>query len=161
MKPANKTTDNNTSVNTHFSKVKLNTVTELLGLNIVNEVKQQLKKPLRYNNLTMNQWLVLKALYLKRANNPSEIAHSINIETASVSRSCEVLAQRNLIEREHQMDDRRMVRLYLTPEGIKVAKHINACYAEVFNGFEQRLSKEDLELWSKVEQCIAAHVNTR
>lgn len=159
INPLEISADNKKSAIDTPSNVEVYVATALLGQNITNEVKQQLKAPLLHVNITMNEWLVLKHIFLKRADIPSDIAKSMNVDAASISRSCDGLQARGLVEREHQVNDRRVVRLYLTKKGQEKAEYIYTCYAEIFNNFESRLSQADLALWKIIEQCIATHLN--
>lgn len=136
----------------------INLITVLLGRSIVNEAKRQLKKPLQRANLTMNQWLVLKILFLKRANTPTKVANILNFDTAAITRHTDILELHGLIERERKTGDRRVIYLQLTSKGIRTAEKIRALYAGIFNNFENRLSHDELNMWIAIEQYIASHV---
>jgi len=66
----------------------------LLGLSIVNRAKLNLKTPLIAAKLTMNQWLVLKILYLRRADTPSGVAKTIDADPTTISRHLDSLENR-------------------------------------------------------------------
>jgi len=131
----------------------------LLGMNIFNETKKQLKSPLHKENLTMNQWVALKILFLKRANTASRIANIMNTDGASITRNLDELEYRGLIERDRQLDDRRVIHIILTTKGLQTAEKLLATYAVLLNNFENRLTHNERVLWKKVERCIATHIS--
>ena len=141
------------------SRLDVYVTAALLGRSIVNEVKQQLKMPLRRANLTMNQWLALKLLFLNRANTASKIATMMNVDSPSITRSLDILELRGHIERVHQTKDRRVVLLQLTPKGLRITQQMYASYAGILEHLDQRLTQDELTLWGKVEECIAAHIS--
>ncbi len=131
----------------------------LLGMNIFNETKKQLKNPLHKENLTMNQWVVLKILFLKRANTASRIANIMNTDGASITRNLDELENRGLIERDRQTNDRRVIHLKITDKGLQTAEKLLATYAQLLNNFENRLTHNERVMWRKVERCIATHIS--
>lgn len=141
--------------------VDINFITVLLGISIVNEAKRQLKKPLQRANLTMNQWLVLKILFLKRANTPTKVANILNFDTAAITRHADILELRGLIERERKTGDRRVIYLQLTSKGIHTAEKIRTLYAGIFSNFEFRLMHDELKMWITIKKCIASHVRKK
>ncbi len=141
-----------------LSYIDINVATMLLGMNIVNETKQQLKIPLRRANLSFNQWLVLIILYLKRADTPTKLANILNADAAAITRHVDILVLRRLIERKRQTSDRRVIHLRLTSKGIHIAEKMYASYGGVFKNFENRLTQDELVMWKKIERCIAIHM---
>lgn len=131
----------------------------LLGMNIFNETKKQLKNPLQKQHLTMNQWVVLKILFLKRANTASRVANIMNTDGASITRNLDELEIRGFIERDRQTNDRRVIHLKLTIKGLQVAEKIFSSYAGLFNNFENRLTQNERVMWRKIERCIATHIS--
>lgn len=141
------------------SNSDINMTAALLGMNIFNETKKQLKSPLYKENLTMNQWVVLKILFLKRANTASRIANIMNTDGASITRNLDELENRGLIERDRQMDDRRVIHLNITNKGLQTAEKLLAAYAQLLNNIENRLTHNERIMWRKVERCIATHIS--
>jgi DNA-binding MarR family transcriptional regulator len=101
------------------SCLNINAASVLLGLSLVNKAKLHLKTPLKEAKLTMNQWLILKIIYLRRADNPSTVAKTIDADP----------------ERKHGEDDRRKIELNITPKGTAVAKNIYKSYSGILQNF--------------------------
>lgn len=140
--------------------IDFNATTVLLGLSIVNKAKQELKGPLSAAKLTMNQWLVLKILYLKRAMTPTNVAKTIDADPTTISRHLDSLETRGLIERKHDIEDRRVIQLQITPEGILVAKQIYKRYSGILQNLESRLTGDQLHIWKKVSEYVGDHMTT-
>ncbi len=142
------------------SCLDFNATTVLLGLSIVNKAKQQLKKPLSAANLTMNQWLVLKILYLNHAVTPTKVAKTIDADPTTISRHLDSLETRGLIERKHDIDGRRVIQLLITPEGSLIAKQIYKCYSGILQSLETCLTGNQLLIWKKVEEYVGDHMTS-
>ncbi len=130
----------------------------LLSMSVVNEAKQRLKKPLQQSSLTMNQWLVLKVLYLKRANTPTSVANSINADATTITRHLDSLETSELVQRSHKKTDRRVIEINLTNKGEAVAKRLYSSYEGILKGFKENLVQDEHSMWKKVEQCISKHM---
>ncbi|MFK7814948.1 MAG: MarR family winged helix-turn-helix transcriptional regulator [Gammaproteobacteria bacterium] len=136
------------------SCIDINATTVLLGLSIVNKAKQQLKQPLSAANLTMNQWLVLKILYLNHAVTPTNVAKTIDADPTTISRHLDSLETRGLIERKNDIDDRRVIQLQITEEGNQIAKQIYKRYSGILESLEASLTGNQLLIWKKVSELL-------
>ncbi len=138
--------------------LNFNATTVLLGLSIVNKAKQQLKKPLSAAKLTMNQWLVLKILYLDHAATPTNVAKAIDADPTTISRHLDSLELRGLIERKNDVDDRRVIQLQITEEGNLIAKQIYQRYSGILQGLEASLTGNQLLIWKKFTGLVGEHM---
>ena len=127
---------------------------ELLGMSIACEITQQLNKPLARAHLSMSQWSIMKLLYIKRADTPSCIASTMNVNAAKIYREVDPLVHRMLVEREHDKEDRRVIHLHLTSKGIYKAESIFTVYSELFNNLNNRLTQDERTMWKNIEQFI-------
>ncbi len=149
-------TDMNKINKASFS-LDFNATAVLLGLSIVNKAKQQLKEPLSTVKLTMNQWLVLKILYLKRAETPTGVAKSIDADPTTISRHLDSLEARGLIERKHDQKDRRVTQLQLTQEGVRVAQQVYKRYTGILQNLDSYLNENQQIAWKKLENFAQTH----
>ncbi len=140
------------------SCLKFNATTVLLGLSIVNKAKQQLKQPLSTAKLTMNQWLVLKILYLNHAVTPTKVAKTIDADPTTISRHLDSLETRGLIERKHDSGDRRVIQLQITLKGEQIAEQIYQRYSGILKSLESDLSGNQLRIWQKVSELASDHI---
>lgn len=131
-----------------------NAASVLLGLSIVNKVKLRLKKPLNEVNLTMNQWVVLKMLYLKCASTPGNLAKTIEADPTTISRHLDSLENKGLISRENDTEDRRVVHLQITQNGISIAEQIYQHYPNILQSLSRDISQEQQKIWKNIEQLL-------
>src|SRR6476660_6972282 len=75
-------------------------------------------------DITIDQWLVLNALYEKPDITQFEIASKVFKDTASVTRIIDLLIKKGLLIREAHSLDRRRFTLELTAEGKKLITKI-------------------------------------
>ena len=142
-----------------LSCIDINAASVLLGLSIVNKAKLQLKEPLSAAKLTMNQWLVLKILYLKRADTPSHVAKTIDADPTTISRHLDSLEKRGLISRKNDSDDRRVVQLQITHEGELIAKQIYQRYSGILQNLDPYLTENQQAIWKKIEEYVLNHID--
>ncbi len=74
--------------------------------------------------ITRAQWLVLTRLHRNPGASHSELAELMEVEKATAGRMIDRLVANGWVERRVQRDDRRVKRVYLTPEAERVHKRI-------------------------------------
>ena len=67
--------------------------------------------------ISLTQWIALKAVRDGTANNPGEVARELGHTTGAVTRLIDGLEQRGLVERDRAGADRRVVSLKITEAG--------------------------------------------
>ena len=75
-------------------------------------------------DITIDQWLVLNAIYEKPDITQFDIAGKVFKDTASVTRIIDLLIKKGLLKREVHSSDRRRFTLELTTEGRKLINKI-------------------------------------
>jgi MarR family transcriptional regulator for hemolysin len=80
-------------------------------------------------------WLILLALKQQRWRTQQDLAAAVGIEGPTLTHHLDGLAKAGLIERARDPDDRRAVRVELTPTGDKLFQKL----AKAAIGFDQRL----------------------
>ena len=71
-------------------------------------------------DITIDQWLVIKALLENPGAKQQELADIVLKDNASVTRIIEILVKNGWIERTAHQEDRRMVQLTVTHKGIEM-----------------------------------------
>lgn len=71
-------------------------------------------------DITIDQWLVIKALLENPGAKQQELADIVLKDNASVTRIIEILVKNGWIERTEHQADRRMVQLTVTNKGIEM-----------------------------------------
>ncbi len=72
----------------------------------------------------------------------TQMAQTLQISMAAISKMVDHLVKQNLLER-HQGDDRRCLKLSLTPEGKKIQKKITGQVEKVLNKNLEKLTNEE------------------
>lgn len=87
----------------------------------LRNVDQIIRKFVRPLGLTVIEWYILRALYEKDGQQASELARVVGRAATSFTPNLDKLQQKKgLIERRPDPDDRRAVRIYLTPSAEKL-----------------------------------------
>lgn len=89
----------------------------------------------------------------------TKIAPLMGMEPTSLSRLLKTMEEKQLIYREKDKDDKRVVRIFLTDEGVlkkKVAKMVIVKFNEEIHG---QFSDEDLRVFFRVIEAINAFAN--
>ncbi|CRK83282.1 MarR family winged helix-turn-helix transcriptional regulator [Neobacillus massiliamazoniensis] len=86
----------------------------------------------------------------------SEISQFLQVTPPTITQIINVLEKDGLVERTIDPDDRRAVKIKLTPEGLKVTAKARLAFSETFLGLIDFLGEEESEqlanLLSKVQQ---------
>src|SRR5881392_3554167 len=78
----------------------------------------------RKRGITRAQWLVLTRVHRHPGASQSELADMMEVERASAGRMIDRLEANGWVERRAQDGDRRVKRVYLTPEAERVHRRI-------------------------------------
>ncbi|MBV8665218.1 MAG: MarR family transcriptional regulator [Burkholderiaceae bacterium] len=92
-----------------------------------------LDKALEVYDITHGQGSVLWMLSTGQYATAADLARELDIDAASMTRMIDRLEKRKLMERMQRSDDRRMIKLRLTPAGLALAEKLPAVYAEVMD----------------------------
>jgi DNA-binding MarR family transcriptional regulator len=100
---------------------------EYIGV-VISDVARLLRtefdRRVRKQGITRAQWLVLTRLYRQPGASHSELAEMMEVEKATAGRMIDRLEANGWVERRAEPDDRRVKRVYLTPEAERVHKRI-------------------------------------
>jgi DNA-binding MarR family transcriptional regulator len=97
------------------------------------------------SDLSMHQMLFLKYLEDKKTCTPSDIAQQHDITLGAVTGFVNRLFKLGLITRTHSEEDRRVVLIQLTPQGI-----------EALNAFEKERELRFRQIYEKLDDRLAA-----
>ncbi|GEK21260.1 MarR family winged helix-turn-helix transcriptional regulator [Cellulomonas xylanilytica] len=93
--------------------------------------------------LSVSETFALGELVEAGALSQQELAARLGLEKSTVSRLAAGMQERGWISRERDVDDRRLYRLQLTPEGRDVAERVGAELREHHGRLLVRLSAEE------------------
>ena len=100
---------------------------EYIGV-VISDVARLLRtefdRRVRRLGITRGQWLVLTRLHRRPGASHSELAEMMEVEKATAGRMIDRLVANGWVERRSEPGDRRVKRVYLTPEAERVHKRI-------------------------------------
>jgi MarR family transcriptional regulator for hemolysin len=103
-------------------------------------------------------WLILLALKQQRHRTQQDLAGTVGIEGPTLTHHLDAMEKAGLIERSRDPDDRRIVRVELTPAGEKLFLEL----AKAAMAFDQRLregvSDRELDAVRRVLERLRANV---
>jgi len=76
------------------------------------------------HDITVDQWLVLKKIWDNEQINQAELAASLFKDTASITRTLQLLVKKKLVKKEFKENDRRHLLLSLTAKGEQLYKQL-------------------------------------
>ena len=113
--------------------------------------------------ITRAQWLVLTRLHRHPGVSQSELADLMEVERASAGRMIDRLEANGWVERRAQNGDRRVKRVYLTPEAERVHRRIwrvaEATVDDALTDLSSRESAQLRALLARVKKNLLAVVD--
>ncbi|MCC7325190.1 MAG: MarR family transcriptional regulator [Burkholderiales bacterium] len=110
--------------------------------NIAHGVDQRLQSI----GLTNAQWAPLLRLHLGGTATVVELARGCQVDAGAMTRMLDRLEAKKLVRRMRATDDRRVVNLELTAEGVKAARQIPGVLCEVHNAHLSGFTRDEWEV---------------
>lgn len=90
----------------------------------------------------------------------TKIAPMMGMTSSSLSRLLKNMEDDGLIYRKPEKEDKRVVRIFLTPEGLKLKKKIKDVVINFNKKLFEKISKEDFEAFVRINDLIKEQVKT-
>ncbi|MBB1608527.1 DNA-binding transcriptional regulator, MarR family [Pseudomonas citronellolis] len=130
---------------------------QLLGLAAILK-DRLLDKHLIHLDITAAQFKVLFFIGQNRANTPGELCRELSIDSGSMTRMLDRLAKKDLLLRQPCPNDRRSVRLQLSPAGEAVNAQAPQIAVRAMNELVGCLNPEELlTLTRLLDKILASH----
>lgn len=108
--------------------------------------------------LTLNMWRCMMIIQNNRSCNLKEIANSLNVDNAIVTRNIKKLEELNYIKKIKRDNDNRFFDLYLTDEGLSILKSLNDYqdnwYVKITNNFNDEEVKDLINILNRLCENI-------
>jgi DNA-binding MarR family transcriptional regulator len=139
---------------------------EYIGV-VISDVARLLRtefdRRVRRLGITRGQWLVLTRLHRHPGASLSELAEMMEVEKATAGRMIDRLVTNGWVARRIQRDDRRVKRVFLTPEAERVHKRIwrvaEATVDDALAGLSTRESKQLMTLLQRIKKTLVTAVD--
>jgi MarR family transcriptional regulator, transcriptional regulator for hemolysin len=136
---------------------------EYIGV-VISDVARLLRtefdRRVRRLGITRAQWLVLTRLHRHPGASLSELAEMMEVEKPTAGRMIDRLAANGWVARRTQRDDRRVKRVFLTPEAERVHKRIwrvaEATVEDALADLSARESKQLMTLLQRVKKTLVS-----
>lgn len=124
---------------------------------IMMSVVYQVDKRLDMHGLTSAQWGPLMRLQTCGGSTVAELARWLNVDAGAMTRLLDRLEKKGLCKRVRSTEDRRVVKVELTPEGQAAIVEVPAVLAEVMNAHLAGFSKTE---WLALKTYLKRMVET-
>ena len=124
-------------------------------------MQRHFEKRMQPLDLTAMQWGPLLLMAEGRGHTAAELARGMDIDTGAMTRMLDRLQAKGLLARARSASDRRVVRLELTAEGVKVASQIPHLLAAVLNLHLRDFKADELQLLMGFLQRMLANGTVR
>jgi DNA-binding MarR family transcriptional regulator len=114
-------------------------------------IAQAADRRLEPKGITHAQWAALFMLRSRRAATVAELARETQSDPGAMTRLLDRLEAKGFCRRERSTDDRRVVRVELTPEGEVAAEEVPIVLAQVLNEHLAGFSKSE---WSHLKDML-------
>jgi DNA-binding MarR family transcriptional regulator len=139
---------------------------EYIGV-VISDVARLLRtefdRRVRRLGITRAQWLVLTRLHRRPGASHSELAEMMEVEKATAGRMIDRLVANGWVDRRAQPGDRRVKRVYLTPEAERVHKRIWRVAEDTVEtalaDLSARESKQLFALLQRVKETLVSGAN--
>jgi DNA-binding MarR family transcriptional regulator len=114
-------------------------------------IAQAADRRLESKGITHAQWAALFMLQRSRASTVAELARETHSDPGAMTRLLDRLEAKGFCRRQRCTDDRRVVRVELTPEGEVAAQEVPVVLAQVLNEHLAGFSKTE---WSQLKDML-------
>ena len=94
---------------------------------------------------TYPQWVPLHKLHMGSAGTVAELARECQLDTGAMTRLLDRLEAKGLVRRVRSQEDRRVVNIELTPEGLSAAQKVPSVLSRVHNEMLAGFTKAEWE----------------
>ena len=95
---------------------------------------------------SFSQAMILQALMMQKESRMNDLAQFLGLSKANASGLVDRLVKKGLIEREHGVEDRRVVLVRLTPNGLKVAHGLAKVQRQGLAKMMRRVPEQNIKL---------------
>lgn len=124
------------------------------------QLARALEEALKARGLTSGYWYFLRVLWTQEGMTQAELSAQVGVMTPAAVPALNALERRKLIERRTDTNDRRKIRVHLTPQGRALEKELMPIAQDVLSKALQGITREDLRIFRNVLQRLRANSRT-
>jgi DNA-binding MarR family transcriptional regulator len=104
---------------------------------------------------SFSQAMILQTLLMQRESQMNDLARFLGLTKANASGLVDRLAKKGLIARRQRKDDRRVVLVFLTARGLKVARGLAKVHRQGLTKMMHRVRPQDLKVFIETLERMA------
>jgi DNA-binding MarR family transcriptional regulator len=128
---------------------------EWLGPILVRGLKLLTSVEALGQEFSFSQALILQALMMQRELRMNDLARFLGLSKANCSGLVDRLVKKDLLEREHGVEDRRVVLVRLTPRGQAVARGLAKVQRQGLAQMMRRIPEQNLKVFIETLEQMA------
>jgi MarR family transcriptional regulator, 2-MHQ and catechol-resistance regulon repressor len=109
-------------------------------------IQERIRDEMANNNLSITDFSVLEVLYLNGKQTIQQIGHSILISSGSMTYVIDKLEQKGLLNRNDCPDDRRVIHVTLSDNGMALMEEIMPKHQELIDYMFGELSSDEAQI---------------
>lgn len=113
---------------------------------VYNSMNRTLDQEMGPLELTATQWRPIAMIAMGRADTAAELARLNNVDTGAMTRTLDRLEAKGLLRRQRSDQDRRVVKIEVTEEGMATFRQIPGNIARTLNHYLRGFSENEVEL---------------
>lgn len=117
---------------------------------IMKEFGRRLVSALYKGKITLPQFLILEFLHREDESKMTALAHFMNVTTAAMTGIVERLVRAGYIIRTYEAQDRRIIKVKLTAQGIDLVKKINQQRCQMVIKIFGKISEADRQEYLRI-----------
>jgi MarR family transcriptional regulator, 2-MHQ and catechol-resistance regulon repressor len=118
----------------------------LLLMQTSKAIQERIRDEMSKNNLSITEFSVLEVLFYQGKQTIQQIGNRILISSGSMTYVIDKLEQKGIIKRNDCREDRRVIHITLTGEGMNMMENIMPKYQDMVDSFFGDLTGADAEL---------------
>jgi DNA-binding MarR family transcriptional regulator len=117
-----------------------------------NSLRTYLKKALtvRGIHVSVTQAGILFLLKQKDGQSMTELSQALAIDNSTITGLVDRLEKNGFVRRDSSSGDRRMFRIYVTPQGVEESKKAKVVINEVNGNIKSGFSNDEIEIFTRV-----------
>jgi MarR family transcriptional regulator, 2-MHQ and catechol-resistance regulon repressor len=109
-------------------------------------IQERIRDEMSKNKLSITEFSVLEVLFYQGKQTIQQIGTRILISSGSMTYVIDKLEQKGIIKRNDCKEDRRVIHITLTPEGMDMMENIMPKYQDMVDYFFEDLTEDESEL---------------
>lgn len=118
----------------------------LLLMQTSKAIQERIRDEMSNNNLGITEFSVLEALYYQGKQTIQQIGNRILISSGSMTYVIDKLEKKGIIKRNDCREDRRVIHITLTDEGMEMMENIMPKYQDMVDSFFGDLNGDESKL---------------